>query len=78
MSTSLVQAMRKTRTSHAGAARAADVDKKTIARWVHLETPMDAERVIASPRLKRAFLDELCDHRNDPVPYIARKRRRAA
>lgn len=78
ISGSLSRAMLETKCSQSAAARSMAVAERTVRDWVHGVTPTNVERVLASPRLAKAFRDSLCsyDHGHATAPYILKKRRR--
>ncbi len=79
LSTSFVLALSELGVSHSGAARTLRVDKKTVARWVNMRSPINVEAVLAVPRLGSAFRRALCtiDHVEPagqaPAAFIAHK-----
>jgi hypothetical protein len=74
----LAHALAKTAESHASAARWLGVSEHTIARWLAERSPINVEKVLASPRLATAFREHLCTHSHEqrPVAYQARRRAR--
>ena len=78
ISGSLSRAMAETKCSQPAAARSMAITERTVRDWVHGVTPTNVERVLASPRLAKAFRQHLCVHNHDSVPYVARKRGRVA
>jgi len=70
-------ALRETACTQAQAARGMDVTSNTAANYEHGRTPVSVARVLAYPRLRKAFRRLLCTE-HDSVPYVARKRRRSA
>jgi hypothetical protein len=74
IATCFVQCLTETGTSQERAARAMGITKRTVGAWSRCERPITVERVMAAPRLAKAFRDALCTHDHDaPVPYIASK-----
>jgi len=72
---SLGRALVQTRCSQPAAARSMAVGERTVRDWLHGVTPVNVERVLASPRLARAFRQDLCVHRHDSVGYVAKGRK---
>jgi hypothetical protein len=70
-------ALLETGCTQAQAARGMDVTSNTAANYEHARTPVNVARVLAYPRLRKAFRRLLCTE-HDSVPYIARKRGRSA
>jgi len=72
-----VQAIDETGASHPRAAKSMRLSVNTVANYVHGRTDVNVKRAIASKLLGDAFLNRLCVH-GHPVPYVARKSKRAA
>jgi len=63
--------------SQAMAARGMGLHVDSVRNYVHGRTPVDAARVLAHPRLRKAFRRALCsEHHDEPAAYVARKGRR--
>lgn len=71
------EALRVTGCTQAQAARGMNVTANTAANYEHGRTPVNVARVLAYPRLRKAFRDLLCsyDHGHGSVPYIAKRAR---
>jgi transcriptional regulator with XRE-family HTH domain len=69
-------ALRVTGCTQAQAARGMAVTPNTAANYEHGRTPVNVARVLAYPRLRKAFRDLLCsyDHGHGSAPYIAKRR----
>ncbi len=70
-------ALHETGCTQAQAARGMNVTSNTAANYEHGRTPVNVARVLAYPRLRKAFRDLLCsyDHSDHASPYILKKRR---
>jgi hypothetical protein len=83
ISASLVQALDETGTSHEAAARSMPsirnkpINARTVGAWSRGERGASVEVILASNRVGPAFKRALCTEHHEPVPYVARKRRRA-
>lgn len=79
IATAFVQCLVETRTSQEVAARTLQVTKRTVGSWARGTGPLSVERVLAAPRLAKAFRDSLCsyDHSPHSAPYVAKRRSRA-
>lgn len=75
VATALVQCLIETGTSQQSAALALGVAKRTVGAWVRRESPILVERVLASPRLAKAFRRSLCTETHAALPYVARAAR---
>lgn len=71
-------AIRDTACKQAQAGRGMHVSSTTAANYEHQITPVNVARVLAYPKLRKAFKRAFCGEHHDPVPapYIARKRSR--
>lgn len=69
-------AIRETACKQAQAARGMHVTPETAANYEHQRTPVNVARVLAYPRLRRAFLRSLCTEHHEPLGYVARKSKR--
>ena len=69
-------ALRERDCKQAQAARGMAVDPDTAANYQHGRTPVDVARVLAYPRLAKAFRRSLCTEHHEPLPYVAKKRAR--
>jgi hypothetical protein len=77
ITTAFVQCMNDTATSQQRAARELELTKRTVGAWVRCESAISVERVLADPRLAKAFRRALCVHEHaEPVGYVVRKGRR--
>jgi hypothetical protein len=68
-------ALRETGCTQAQAARGMRVTSNTAANYEHGRTPVNVARVLAYPRLRKAFRRLLCSEHHEPLGYVARKRR---
>ncbi len=68
-------ALRERDCKQAQAARGMAVDPDTAANYEHGHTPVNVARVLAYPRLRKAFLRSLCGEHHEPLPgYVAKRR----
>ena len=63
--------------TQAQAARGMRVTSNTAANYEHGRTPVNVARVLAYPRLRKAFRRLLCSEHHD-FAYVAKKRGRSA
>jgi hypothetical protein len=72
-------ALRETACTQARAARGMGVDPDTAANYEHGRTPVNVARVLAYPRLRKAFRRHLCGDHHDSLPgYVVSKKRRGS
>lgn len=69
-------ALLETGCTQAQAARGMAVTANTAANYEHGRTPVNVARVLAYPRLRKAFRRLLCSEHHEPLAYVAKKRAR--
>lgn len=69
--------LRETGCTQAQAARGMQVSSNTAANYEHGRTPVNVARVLAYPRLRKAFRRLLCSEHHEPLGYVVKKRARA-
>lgn len=75
ISGALGRAMAATESSQRSAARVMSMTDRTVRDWLHGVTPVAVERVLAAPRLAKAFRRELCGEHHGQLPgYVAKKK----
>lgn len=67
-------ALREVGCTQAQAARGMNVTSNTAANYEHGRTPVNVARVLAYPRLRKAFRRLLCSEHHESLPYVAKKR----
>lgn len=79
ISVALLRAVSVQGATNAQAARWLKISPRTMFAWVHCETAINVETVLACPQLADAFRVELCIHDHGPgsAAYVAKKRRGA-
>ena len=71
-----VQCLSETDTSRVRAARELVVTRRTVASWLDQKSAISVERILASPRLRKAFRRALCTEDHSDLSALAIRKAR--